>query len=174
MTAAAQAIPSMAELLEQSGHRVCGRRFDCVHCAGSSRFTGSFNDEVAYCHRCGWRSNATQLGRAQGHTAHAETESHRLARARAEEFAEWVDRCERVLYARHRFLWRRVGLARTALRYFPDMPQAWDALADYHHEEAKLCAALDSLSFERAGRWLEYPTKPEELFRSWLEAHASR
>lgn len=44
----------MRELLEQAGFRVRGKRADCVHCQGTSRFTVAFNDSVAFCHRCKW------------------------------------------------------------------------------------------------------------------------
>jgi hypothetical protein len=162
---------TMPSLLERNGFRVHGRRANCIYCEGNSRLTVSFNDEVAYCHRCHWTANVRTLSRKMGISVAPETPEHREARRLAKQFADWVDRCERAVVDRHRFLWRRAGLAIIALRYFPDMEQAWDALADYDHIEAKLCAALDTLRFERASKWLEYAMTPERLFRSWLEEH---
>jgi hypothetical protein len=56
----------MVDLLALSG-RVprSASRADCT-CSGHSRATISFNREVAFCFRCGWRTNSLQLARALG------------------------------------------------------------------------------------------------------------
>jgi hypothetical protein len=164
----------MSSLLERKGFRVRGKRADCIHCEGHSRLTVSFNNEVAFCHRCHWSVNVRTLSREMGISVVPETQCVREARRLTQEFAAWVDRSERALIARHRFLWRRAKLATIALRYFPEMLQAWDALADLYRNEAQLGAALDSLNFERAGIWLTDPETPEQLFRSWRRDHHAR
>lgn len=60
------ALPPMAELLARSGRTPrSATRADCV-CPGHSRATITFNQEVAHCFRCGWRTNSLQLARALG------------------------------------------------------------------------------------------------------------
>lgn len=161
----------MRLLLERAGFRVHGRRADCVHCRGGSPLTVSFNDEVAFCHRCKWTANATQLARAQGRTVPKETESHKRARVRAEQFARWVDLRGKKLAAGYRQLGIKAALAKRILVTYPDCEPAWDALARFYHNEARLAGALDSLSEEKVSRWDTLPLT--KVFDAWELAHAS-
>jgi hypothetical protein len=156
-------------LLERAGFKIRGQRADCPYCTGTSRLTVWIGDETFFCHRCKKKGGLRSLLRQHGYAVPAQTPEHREAHRLAQAFAEWADGCERVLIDRHRFLWRRAGLARIAVAHFPDMPEAWDALADYYHAEAKLCGTLDALSFDKTPKCLEEPVTPETLFRSWLE-----
>lgn len=162
-------------LLKKEGfHNVRGRRADCPYCTGTSRLTVVINRDTFFCFRCGRKGGLRSLSRHHNYSVPTETPEHREARQLAQEFGAWAEQCERALIDRYQFLWRRAGLARTALSYFPEMPQAWDALADYYDNEAQLGAALDTLNFERAGIWLTDPETPEQLFRSWRKEHHAR
>ena len=44
---------------------------------------------------------------------------------------------------------------------------AWDALARFYHEEARLSAAFDLLMCTKAGAWLENDSGSKSLFAMW-------
>ena len=72
-----------------------------------------------------------------------------------------------------------LGLSRAALRAgralasggltLDEQELAWDALARFYNEEARLGAVLDFLSCAKAGAWLEDDVCIEELFQHWRE-----
>lgn len=159
-------IPSTAnlpELLERAGFRIRGRRADCLHCEGHSHLTVSFTDEVAYCHRCAWKTNARTLARELGLPVAPETRDHRERRARAALFSAWLNTCHTILTRRLWRLLKRANLAKMVLAQYPDCEPAWGALAAFYHNEALLMGALDLLAFEKVSPWLERPMTRQRL-----------
>lgn len=143
----------MRELLQQAGFRLHGRRADCVHCNGRSRLTVSFTDDVAFCHRCKWTANAIQLARALGKTLEPESAGHLSAREAVRQFEKWRSDRYRKLAAEYRELGLKAELAKRILGIYPDCKMAWDALACFYHNEARLAGALDTLAGEKASPW---------------------
>jgi hypothetical protein len=167
---AALAAHSLHSLLDAAGYRIRGRRADCRHCDGHSRLTVSFNDECFYCHRCGRGGNARTLARDLGKPLPPETLEQRAARERAAQFRTWIDQHYRTVATEFRSAGRLAQRAKQALSQYPDCEPAWNALAHFYHSEAKLSAALETLSFERAPQWLESPATPETLFHEYEDA----
>jgi len=169
MSDAFESLP-LSGLLERAGFHVRGRRADCIHCEGRSRLTVAFDDEVYYCHRCKLTGNVRTLARGLGMQPAPYTREQREKRQRATEFNEWRDTCHKIIVRRLRYLTRRAELAKTVLARFPDCEPAWNALADLHHNEAILLAALDTLSFEKVSPWLETPMTKQNLVSAFAEA----
>jgi hypothetical protein len=167
---AALAAHSLHSLLDTAGYRIRGRRADCPHCEGRSRLTVSLNDECFYCHRCGKGGNVRTLVREIGTSLPPESLEQRVARERAARFRAWVDRQCRTVATEFYSAGRLAQRAKKVLAKYPDCEPAWDALARFYHSEAKLSAALETLSFERAPHWLESPSMPETLFHEYEEA----
>lgn len=163
---------SISDLLARQGFRIRGSRADCTHCRGTARLTVSFNDTVAYCHRCHWTANARQLQRALGETPSPENLQQKQARARIAAFEKWVNRVHAEIAAEYRYLARVAERAKQVLSRFPNCDPAWEALANFYHREAALSAQLDALSFEKVSPWLEFPSKPLVLFQKWEVANA--
>ena len=130
-----QSVNVMQDLLTQAGFKVKGRRAKCAHCSGTSRLTVSFTDEVAYCHRCHWTANATQMARSQGRTV---TRKIGLARHRKRQFEQWVSSTYGEMARVEWELSRKASLAIKVLIRFPDCEPAWTALASWYHAEYKL------------------------------------
>ena len=156
-------------LLVAAGYRIRGRRADCPHCEGGSRLTVSINDERFYCHRCHKGGNVRTLAREIGKPLPPETLEQRAARKRAAQFRAWLDQQYRTVATEFRCAGLLAQRAHRVLQQYPDCEPAWDALARFYHPETKLCAALETLSFERAPRWLDSPSTPESLFREYEE-----
>lgn len=144
-----QVLADFKTLLEQAGFRIRGRRADCPHCEGSSRLTVSFNDEVAFCHRCKWTGNLRTLSREFGVPVTPETAQDRETRTRAKQFDQWRGTCQRILADRFRDLGLLAERAKQELAVSPDCEPAWAALADFYQNEASLSGALDLLAFEK-------------------------
>jgi hypothetical protein len=170
---------AMAELLERSGFRLRGKsRADCARCAGHQVATVSFTSEVAFCHRCKWRSNTLALARELGLLA-TDPESRRLRHEEARRIAEyrrivdrfesWRDALVRKYSSELRQLGRSAALAKEALASDPDWELAWDALARFCHNEGRLNQLLDFLTFAKASPWLEENSEPLDLFEWWKE-----
>lgn len=162
--------PDFRALLEQAGFHIRGRRADCLYCEGSSRLTVSFNDEVAYCHRCHWTRNVRTLAHDLRITLAPETRERREQRQRAALFSEWVNTCHEILIRHMNRLTRRAELAKAALRQFPDCEPAWAALADFYHSEASFFGALDFLVCDKTSRWLEWPMEREQVLIAFSDA----
>jgi hypothetical protein len=160
----------LVDLLERAGYHIRGRRADCIHCEGHSRLTVSFNDEVAYCHRCHWTGNARTITRELGLPVTPETREEREERARVEQFSQWVNTCHSLIIRHVRYLTSRGGLAKKILAQFPDCESAWAVLAEFYDSESILFAALDVLSFEKVSPWLESPMTRETLFAAYADA----
>lgn len=148
----------MRELLERAGFTVHRTRADCIHCGGASRGTVSFTEEVAFCHRCGWKSNARQLARSLGETVPAETQEHRAERLRTERFKKWLGEKYQAGADKERLLARKAEVAKEILKHFPDCEPAWDALARWYDAESELSEFFESAQCN-AGRAV--------LFENW-------
>lgn len=168
----------MDALLEGSGFRVRERRADCMHCAGGSRLTVSFTDQVAYCHRCRWTANAFTLAKQLGlltenSAAAASFRAERLERARfrveIEAFEKWLDATYWRVAGEYRQLAQAAQQAKSQLTKNPNDEAAWEALANFYHREARISATLDYLSLARASQWLESDARPEGVFKAWRE-----
>jgi len=166
----------LPSLLEKAGFRLRGRRAECIHCQGHSHWTVSFTPEVAFCHRCKWTANVVMLARELGFSEEAlcqvRTESSER-QADAEKFEAWRKRSIRELSARYRSLRRKAGQAHEVLQKYPDCEPAWDALARWYHEEARLSASLDYLSCTKASCWLEMDSSREEVLEMWRQGVAA-
>lgn len=160
----------LQELLDRAGFRIRGRRADCPHCEGQSRLTVSFTDEVAFCHRCKWTRNLRTLSRELGVAVAPETAQHRETRLRAEQFGQWRGTCRRILTDRFRELGQMAERANQVLAHFPECESAWRALANLHHREGELSAALDILSFEKVSPWLDSPMTRDKLRSAFDDA----
>jgi hypothetical protein len=178
--AIASAIPTMPELLDRAGFKIRGpKRATCVHCSGRDRTTVAYTDEVAYCHRCGWRANKITLARGLGLLSNDPATRARLHRERVERerreaksrpFEAWRGNCQRMLTDRFRRLGQKAELARQVLARFPECEPAWEALARFYHGEAELSAALELLSFEKCSVWIEQPMRKETLAAAFEDA----
>ncbi len=173
----ADGLPLMRELLERGGFRVrSATRADCTRCQGRSHSTVSYTSELVHCFRCRWAANRIALARKLGLLS-ADLETQRKLRqegrhSRAIEstltaFECWRNARMREITDRYRVLGRQAALARQVLSRWPECDLAWCALARLSHTEAKLCAALDWLTFARASMWLEFDSTPREVFCIW-------
>jgi hypothetical protein len=160
-------------LLDHAGFRIRGRRADCLHCDGSSRLTVSFNDEVAFCHRCKWTGNLRTLSREFGVPVAPETAQHRESRTRAKQFDQWRATCQRILADRFRDLGLLAERAKQELAVSPNYEPAWTALADFYQNEPSLSGALDLLAFEKLSPWLEEPMTREKLAAIFNSVYAA-
>jgi hypothetical protein len=138
----------MRVLLISAGFRISGKRADCIHCHGGAHLTVSFNDEVAYCHRCKWTANKATLARKLGKAATPETAAHRAARAKAVAIVQDADAAYKLVAAEYRRLGRMGAIAKDVLAMHECEP-AWDALARFYRSERKLVYRMDLLSFRK-------------------------
>jgi hypothetical protein len=164
----------MNSLLQQAGFRLRGRRAECLHCQGRSRYTVAFTVELAYCHRCHWKANvitlARELGLLEGNPELLrEARERRRRKIEEEKFEAWRNRLMQELSARRRYLAKKAVLAEEVLRRYPDCEAAWDALARSYRAEARLSASLDYLSFTKAGQWLETDSTREQVMEIWRQ-----
>jgi hypothetical protein len=163
----------MRTLLAESGHRLLRNRAECKNCRGGSRWTVSFNSEVAFCHRCQWTANTVTLARNMGKAVPAVSPGKRRALAAVEDFEKWVDAREHEIAARYRCLGRMAELAKDVVIQYPDCEPAWNALSRFYHREAALAGMLDVLSFAKVSPWLEQQPTVLGLFKKWEARCAS-
>ena len=156
-------------LLIGAGFRIRGRRADCVHCDGHSRLTVSFNDEVAFCHRCKWTGNARTLTRDLGLPLEPLTHEIREKCEQHGRFTEWERTIYVLLVGKWRSVTRRAELAKQLLFKFPDCEPAWCALADFYQSESTFSAAFEFLSYERLPQYLDVPMTRDKLFAAFTE-----
>jgi hypothetical protein len=171
---------TMSDLLERAGFRIRGRRADCRRCEGGSRLTVSFNDEVAFCHRCAWKANIRMLARELGLLSNDPESQKRFAaeqQARAERdrimqaFEYWRKLEYTNAAEQHRDLFRDAGIGRKLLVQDPEDQVAWRVLADYYHAEASLTRQMDYLSCSKASPWLERDSTLADVYGAWTSAH---
>jgi hypothetical protein len=158
---------SLRSLLTEAGYRLHGNRAECRSCKGSGTWTVSFNNEVAFCHRCKWTANSFMLARGLGKTIERESPEKLAARETAVQFGKWIDDQYIQVARQYRCLGRSAALAKHVLSVFPDCEPAWDALARFYHQEATLSGAVDLFSFAKVSDWLESPANPTSLFQTW-------
>ena len=159
-----------ALLSQQYGLQIRGHRADCPQCSGSSRLTMAIRGDFAYCHRCKHTIQFRTIARASGVPIPAETPEQRAERARAREFAEWKDTCEKLLSDRLLQLTMIAHAAKRTLAIFPEDEIAWGELADFHHSEASLMACFEFLACEKLPTYLETPVTKERLCDAFGEA----
>ena len=82
-------------------------------------------------------------------------------------FDRWREARLKEVTGRYRMFGRQVALAHQVLQRWPDCEPAWEALARFYHAEAKLCAALDWLTFAKASIWIDQDSTPQEVFTIW-------
>jgi len=168
---------AMPELLERAGFRLRSKsRADCIHCAGHAVATVAFTSEVAYCHRCAWKANATTLAKELGLLAtdpesqrQRRDEMRRLAEYRATiaRFEAWRDGHIRAYSTKLRTLGRSAALAKLVLAKYRDCESAWDSFARFCHQEGEICRVLDWLSFAKCSPWLDEDSTPLGVFEAW-------
>jgi len=151
----------IGSLLEQLGFHLRGRRAECIHCQGRSRYTVAFTAEVAFCHRCKWTANvvmlARELGLFDGNPEMRERffREARERRRETEEFKQFVsDRLE-TISRQYRALARAATHAEDCLREVEQDPYvselAWDALERFRTFEARIeCEGLCDLEVIRS------------------------
>jgi hypothetical protein len=162
--------PNLADLLERVGFRIRGRRADCIHCEGHSRLTVSFNDEVAFCHRCKWTRNVRTLSRELGLPVAPLAPEMRETRDQHEQLAEWSNTVHMILMRDWRYLTLRAEFAKQVLAGVPACEPAWGALADFYHSEAGFAAAFEFLACEKLPQYLDAPMTKEKLFTAFSDA----
>jgi len=162
------------DLLERAGFYLRGKRADCPFCLADGtrhgRSTVSFNDEVAFCHRCKWTANARILSRSLGVHVAPERPEQRDRRERAKRFSEWLNACHLTLMERLTYLREQAEIAKRVLTLDPDDESAWTKLADFYHNQAAILGALDILVFEKLSPWLDQPMTREKLEGAFAEA----
>ena len=135
-------------LLQKAGARLVGReRFDCPKC--HRKRTGSYHDEVFYCHGCGYKGNSVSLAKElclARPMSREEYRAIRLQRERAHEAATLSVALRRArrwqLYDQHQTLLGIHAGATRALRREPENETAWAALAFAFCELPKTRAEL--------------------------------
>jgi hypothetical protein len=145
-------IPALPDLLERSSFTLRGRRRAmCPYCSGHDRTTVSFNYEVAHCHRCHWSSGRIKLARELGLLDPEKlTPSDKLQiiieerRARLrEEFRAWKNVKTMELFKELDALRFRARFAHQVLILYPEETLAWQALANFYHNERRIYEQLD-------------------------------
>jgi hypothetical protein len=150
---------SIQNLLTTAGFRVSGRRADCAKCTGSARLTVSFNDDVAFCHRCKWSANCYQLAKGLGQTV----SPHKIGRAevRKKRFFAWLSLRYGQMADLERLTVRKARLALSVLAKYPDCEEALGALARRYHTERQLDIFFEAAQ-DKIGRL--------ELYKAWRAA----
>ncbi len=126
-------------LFTRAGFQIRGRRATCPNCEGRRGLTVSITDEgLWYCHRCHKGGSIRQLARAQG--VALPPPRVRKANAPKAAFREWLGKKMREMANEEHRLTVAKRHAEAALQVFPEMDEAWQALADYYNKEQ--CFAL--------------------------------
>jgi hypothetical protein len=172
-TTATQSTTDFYSLLERAGFEIRGRRANCPHshCDGHARLTVALGPgDVYHCHRCKCSGNARTLARQLRIAMRPESREALERRALEERFENWRSKRQKFLAKKFHTLYRRAEWARVALSWYPSWELAWAILAEFYSREAELSVALDGLSCEKAGIWLDEPTTRAELFAAFQEA----
>jgi hypothetical protein len=151
---------SLQSLLLSAGFNVRGKRADCAYCSGSARLTVSFNNEVAFCHRCKWTANRYQLAKGLGQAVSPRKIGN--AEIRKKKFFDWLSLRYRQMANLERMTVRKARLALSVLEKYPDCEPAWTALARFYHVERYLRIFFEAAQ-DRVGRL--------ELYRAWRSAN---
>lgn len=150
-------LPPLKDLLERAGFTVRARnRATCAYCTGGDRMTVSFNEEVAHCFRCQWKTGRYLLARELGIISKDLTPAERLELAREQRqlkrtellrksFEKWKNRKERNLLDELYGLQFRARFARQVLAIYNQEELAWCALGQLYHRENSLMEELDYL-----------------------------
>jgi hypothetical protein len=144
------------EVLEQAGFVLRGRRATCPYCEGRRGSTVAITSDLYYCHRCHRGGHIRSLARQLGHTL----PPLRLRKANIPkaQFRTWLFEKMQELGDEERRLSCRAEWAKAALRFYPDMEEAWTALALWYHREPYFRIFWESAS-HKIGRF--------NLYRHW-------
>ena len=151
-------------ILVRAGFQLRRNRATCPYCRDGHKRPGltvAIHGDLFFCHRCKRGGSVRGLARGQG----IELPPPRIRKADAPKaaFRTWLaDRMTELSREEWR-LRRGAQLANVALRYFPDMELAWDALAAFHHRERFFITLWESAS-DKIGRYW--------LYRMWRK-HAN-
>jgi hypothetical protein len=146
-------------ILESAGFHIRGTRADCPYCEGHSRLTVSIRDELFFCHRCHRGGSVRQLAREQGRSL--PPLKIRKANMPKAAFRAWlVGKMTTMMREEHTLL-RRYRYALDALQFFPEMQEAWTALADYYHRERYFQLFWTSANDSIGRYW---------LYRAWRQS----
>ena len=144
------------DVLRHAGYEIRGRRAICPLCPGRRNLTVSIKGYLYYCHRCQRGGNVRALATGQGVALPAL--KIKKADIPKKRFADWLSR-KRTEMANVEFtLTRKYLYAIEALKSFPDMDSAWQALADYYNARHRIDLFWAS-SRDKIGRYW--------LYRSW-------
>jgi len=82
-------------------------------------------------------------------------------------FDQWREARIREVSDRHHSLSKAAIYAEQVLGKYPTCEEAWETMARFYHQEAKLSAAFDWLMFAKASNWLETDSTATEVFATW-------
>ncbi len=183
---------TMATLLARTGFRIRSQtRADCCFCTGHSHGTVAYTGELAFCHRCHWKSNRTQLEKSLG-LLQDDAESQAMRRKALEQqrtvdlqiknFGAWRDSKYRSLADKFLSLARAADRAHSFLGCeFQRREQAaereiselaWAALGRLYDDEASLSAAMDALLCIPSSDYFQQTPKIDDLVKIWRAQHA--
>lgn len=151
-----------AEVLTRAGFAVRGSRANCAFCEGNARLTVAIKDYLFYCHRCHKGGDIRRLAGDQG------VELPPIRKRRADipkqRFRDWLAAKRTEMMRLERELTKRWRYALLALSFYPEMPEAWQALADYYGAQERISFFWQSCS-DKIGRYW--------LYRAWRRHNAS-
>jgi hypothetical protein len=143
-------------ILEQAGFVLRGRRATCPYCEGRRGSTVAITDDLYYCHRCHRGGHVRSLARQLGHAL--PPPRTRKTNIPKTQFRAWLTNKMQQLTNEERRLSRRAEWAKAALTFYPDMQEAWTALAAWYHAERNFKIFWESAS-DNVGRYW--------LYRAW-------
>lgn len=170
-------IPQLSVLLERSGFTLRGNsRATCAHCSGGDSSTVSYNEKVAHCFRCGWKTGRYKLAQSLGLLREKITEQDRIEmEIEQRKNGEWI-----------RFQgWRKLKLyeivekianlrARAEFAHIcwsclseEDQEKAWEMFSDLYDQEAALHSAFDFYTCTKVSNWREHDSKIQEVVALW-------
>jgi ribosomal protein S27AE len=147
-------------ILTAMGYVVRGKRATCPLCEGSRKLTVAIHGDLYYCHRCGRGGSVRSLARVQG----VSLPPPRIGKAaiQKEKFRKWLADKMSAMSREEHALVRRWRYAVAALKFYPEMPEAWTALADYYHRQ-HFFEEFWELASDRIGR--------RGLYKAWRRQH---
>ncbi len=145
-------------ILERAGfQQIRGPRASCAFCEGSRKLTVAITDDgLWYCHRCHRGGNVRSLAKQQG--VSIPPPRIRKADIPKARFRKWLSQKMTEMSREQYELTRQWRYALAALKFFPDMEEAWQALATYYHRQRYFQVFWESAG-DNIGRYW--------LYRNW-------